>query len=521
MKGLLLSLATIALVSCTHIDTGQTDYRIADVKAPLSGAQYDRYEATCPAGTPVCRPLAAARLIRKYQPGFEDAAKPFESNQVYSIDILQGVIGSRLLEDRIFGHDFGKTGEFAILANVFEFSPDQAGAARSRFVEFGPTAQDLATNSGVDLVLVYYSGDVRQKQPFSFSNIPLKARTRYTGGSVAVQLVVMEIDAQSGPVKSLLTTLAGLGQDVAPIPGPAKKLLFDLGESIIKGGNSDDRLLDYRFVLSAPTLDAVQRRATFAPGQYVIRRSQQRDTEPAWGDLLLDSNTGRLLKQSGDNFVAVRDELYLVLDVKRFAIGTPAEYYQSPTWTAFRDALQVAVDQRDQPIQTIADNLGGMMAHARAGDWESRLSAKWQEAEQRLKLYSARIPPDQAPAGCTLLPNLDFDRDFAEREARTAVEGFQAAYASALAAGKVAKSPALNEFPPASQEPVVSAVARYFMPWSPSLVGDDFVNAAKFEKSFFGPSPAKSLWQLGAQKAVARRTSSTDCKSLIDQGFAS
>ena len=262
--------------ACAHVDTGQVDYRVADPFKPdaASGAKLrdcKTSEKPCP---------WHADLDRKYVA----AHAPFVANNVYSVELEQAFIGKNLLEGHILGRQFGKHGEYAILANAFEFGADEA----SKFIQAPEYGGEKASENNTKLKLVYYGDDIAKRQPFNFSNIPLMPRAVYGGGSVGIQIVVMEIDAQAGPVTSLLGTLAEFGKNSIPGPPGATDILFALGDSLLKG-SQDDRLFDYRFVLSNGASIAADGSlgpvATFAPGRYVFRRRDERVTTMNWDDL--------------------------------------------------------------------------------------------------------------------------------------------------------------------------------------------------------------------------------------------
>jgi hypothetical protein len=332
-----LMAALVLLSACSHIDTGQADYRVADGPAvpinrdltAIGGTNYCASEVSAK-----CDPVLPARVVRRYMPNPETGWRAFRDEQIYSIEIEQGVIGSNILEGKVLGHQFGSKGEVAILANVFEFASAASDANLKRFLDGEELSKATDDPSDVELKLVYFNDDVRRGQAFNFSNIPLRQRSVYGGGTIGIQIVVMEIDAQAAPVASLLKTLARFGQQIVPVPGEAKDMLFDLGESILTG-SQDDRLLEYRFALSSSQSlnddKAVQ--ATFAPGRYVIRRLQDRRVDMDWDMLRLDHNTGRLFKYTAAGLTPIVDDLYLVLNVRRYPAGTRPEFYSLRDWT--------------------------------------------------------------------------------------------------------------------------------------------------------------------------------------------
>jgi hypothetical protein len=187
--------------------------------------------------------------------------KPFESGEVFSMEIEQMAIGNNVIEGHVLGYNFDQEGEFAVLANVFEFAGTAADAGSRRFLQSNEIDRDApADTSDVEMKLIYYGDDIRALQTVNFSNIPLYQRSTYNGGSVGVQLAVLEVDTGDGPMAKLMTTLARFGQKAIPVSSEVSDVLFDFGESLFSDGKGDDRLLEYRFVLSSASddLDATQ-----------------------------------------------------------------------------------------------------------------------------------------------------------------------------------------------------------------------------------------------------------------------
>ena len=110
---------------------------------------------------------------------------------------------------------------------------------------------------------------------------------------------MLEVDSRSQAVGSLLSTLADFGKGALPtLPGGAD-VLINLGKSLFAGGSSDDRLFDYRFVLSYGGHGGEFPQAEFAPGRYVVLRQQDRRTPIDWSEFQIDHNNGRLYRKPG------------------------------------------------------------------------------------------------------------------------------------------------------------------------------------------------------------------------------
>ncbi|WP_148276593.1 hypothetical protein [Sphingobium sp. SYK-6] len=518
-----LGLLAILLTSsaCSHVDTGQIDYRIADAPPTTLSTKSMAADATnnCSgAMTTLCDPILPSRVVRRYMPDPKTGWDAFQSNDVYSIEIEQGMIGSNILEGKILGREFGKTAEIAILANVFEFAGQSGDAATRRFLEAGEYPGKSDDPSDVELKLVYFGEDIRRQQAFNFSNIPLRARTAYGGGSIGIQIVVMEVDAQAGPISSLLTTLARFGQQALPGPGEAKDILFDLGESLL-AGSKDDKLFEYRFVLSSGVADTRAVQATFAPGRYVLRRSQVRDMDMDWANLRLDNNTSRLFQKKkdaldNDPYVEVRSDLYMVMNVRRYPAGTAPEFYLQKDWSDFRGALQIAADVKAAPIDAVTADVGRMLVKARSGNWGNGLALKWSTARNLLETYGIRYAA--LTTKCDDVQMLR-DLDVSEREARDAIRNFRAEYQQAAAAERKDETgKAIGpEFQQADREKLVSLVSTFFLPWT--TTGADrtaFAGADPFEKTMIDASANGDLALVALTAAAKRADGSAKCNVL-------
>lgn len=495
--------------ACAHVDTGQVDYRVADPFKPdaASGAKLrdcKTSEKPCP---------WHADLDRKYVA----AHAPFVANNVYSVELEQAFIGKNLLEGHILGRQFGKHGEYAILANAFEFGADEA----SKFIQAPEYGGEKASENNTKLKLVYYGDDIAKRQPFNFSNIPLMPRAVYGGGSVGIQIVVMEIDAQAGPVTSLLGTLAEFGKNSIPGPPGATDILFALGDSLLKG-SQDDRLFDYRFVLSNGASIAADGSlgpvATFAPGRYVFRRRDERVTTMNWDDLKFNHNTGRLYRLGANGYDEVRDEFYLVLNIRKYSDNTLPETYAFSDWTAFRSVVQGAADAKGAPLEAVRKNFVSLLGFERSRQWKAELVKRWGAATTTLQNYSTRTVGLTEGADLSTCPaerRRALARDVAERDVHDAVRAFLADYQLAHEATTGEQAEAQPEFKPEDREALVSMVARYFMPWADDSKAN-FANSGAFESAFFGAGTG-DLMTLATTTAASRSASVSDCDQLTSR----
>lgn len=512
MKRYQLCAVLLLLGGCAHVDTGQIDYRV--VERPEAADKIDSRIKECVRDGTECQPITSSRLIRKYVANHQ----PITATEVFSIELEQAVIGDNLMEGHVLGQQVGKTGEFAILANAFEFGSDEQAKRFLESPEYSPEKKEGEAESDVELKLVYFGDDVRRYQALNFSNLPLLPRETYDGGSVGVQIVIMEVDARSGPVTSLLKTLAKFGQRSLPGVPEAANIIFDLGESLLQG-SQDDRLFDFRFVMSSGAAIDEQGNlgpiATFAPGRYVFRRGQQRTLPLNWKDLSFDYNTGRLYRNGRE----VRDELYLVLNVRKYPTGTTAENYEQLSWASFRQTVQAAADRRDAPIEALTKNFTELLMDNRSKKWRVLLNKQWSAAEEKLKHLSRRtvqnidgLDTSSCPAVRTRAMLI---KDNAARDAQDALRTFVATYKAATSATfkKTEESEPEAEFKVEDREAIVSAVARYFMPWADDQVRASFASATSYETAFFSADDSP-LTELATSTAQQRGVSVVDCATL-------
>lgn len=500
MMRFVAAFTALALTGCSHVNTGQIDYRVAP-SSPQLGAK-----TTCPTSSPRC-----VALTTRYGAAGDDQA-PFKAKDVYSIEIEQIVVGDNILEGVFLGNHFDKSAEFGVLANVFEFAGDPAQASQKRFLQSGELEKKAEDPSDVELKLVYYGDDVRAFQPLNFSNIPLQQRSEYKGGSIGIQLVVLEVDTRSGPMASLLTTLARFGQQAIPVSSEVSDVLFDLGEALFSGGSGDDRLFEYRFVLSArpDNLDDVQ--AVFTPGRYVLRRKEQRGVDQNWTDVKLDLNTGRLVDNSGKE---VRNEFYMVLNIRRYPEGTLPEHYEFEKWSKVRSALEAA-DPANTPLATLKTQVNDALVEQRSEQWGTRLSARWSLVESHLRALTSRHVPNLSAAPISACQVADKDRaqrrsNLTERNASDALREFVAEYQRAT---RTPAAGATDEFSAEGREALVSRVARYFMPWATGIEAN-FANKDSFATFVNDATNGLSTTALTTAKTRAR-----DAAGCADLGNA-
>lgn len=461
MRFVFLALATL-LCGCAHVDVGQVDYRVADLTTP-------------------------AKLDKK----FEAVGLPLEAGDYYSIELEQAVVGPNISEGRVFGRNFGKHAEMAILANVFELD----AVAGKGFVEV-PDYDTEADDGKPRLKLVYYGDNLEQMQPFNFSNIPVLARREYKGGRIGLQIVIEEIDAESPAVASLLETLAGYGKTVSPVP-QVTDVLLDLGTSLMQG-STDDRLFDYRLTLSSGAAvlpnGALDARAAFVPGRYILMKDEQRQSEINWAGLSYDANRGRLMK-GGTEF---RDHLYLVLNVSKYPKTSTAEVYESPDWAEFKAKLPKAAADRSIPLKTLEQNFSVMVAADRSARLKAEALGNWMQVDRAIGLYVSRSLKDIESTDLSACPGhkdrLLLERDLMKRRMSDGIREFLSTYKAAIAqpvdANGTKLSSALSDN---DQESLISEIARSYMPWASDAMRATFADSAAFKTAYVDISGLSAL----------------------------
>ena len=474
------------LCGCAHVDLGQVDYRVA---GPPSSA------CTNNSNDYVIDGSRCFSLRNKY----EITGKSFVKGDFYAIELEQAFVGTNVSESQIFGHNLEDRAEMAILANTFELS----ATGTERFLE--STEYDKAQDANAPkLRLVYYGDDLAARQPFNFSDMIVAPRQQYRGGTVGIQLVVEEIDAQSPAITSLLETLAGYGKTVSPVP-QVTDVLLDLGTSLMHG-NTDDRLFDFRFMLANAAAILPNGRldggAVFAPGHYVIVKSDLRDTDIPWKDWRYDYNTGRILSRSDNK--EFRDYMYLILNIRKYPKSSTQEKYAALDWENFRSKVASAIDDRSIPLDKVTTDLRAMIEGDRSKRLKSELAERWNAVEEVVALYMRRPfrDLDQATAQtCAAKADLSRDRDAGRQDIRDAVREFIAAYQTA-----VPPAPAKSELGSAEKEALVSLASRTFMPWSAppaTSPSANFATAQAFQSAYVDGKTGAELYGLAAEFADA------------------
>lgn len=555
-------LAALLLGACALMDTGEVEYRRADPPPAefgqrITGSLGDfcalhggREEARDPIRRGVtdlgatydrraCIPLFPARLIRRNA----SIAAPIQPNETYSIRLEHGLI-AHLIEDAFSFRRLlngrrvdRKVGEVAVLAHAFEF-PATAPAENPASARFA----NLTSLEGVKVV--YFDPDVEEGQALNFSNIPLQESRKYGGRPIAIQIIVLELDRMSGPMKSLMQTLASLGRQSGAIPGgAASEALLDLGTSLVSQDN-DDVIFAYQFVLDRA---APNEHSTGAPpfeeGRYVLRRTHERRRMAQWDDLILDHNTGQLMRRAnpadGTNwenarYIPFEEDTYFTINIIRQEDSSQFAY-DPQSLEELNTDIQEALNSRDEQVGVVAQRLAGRLVEARNRRWAEELSSKWQTAAVRYRHYARHFADPAVTAGrCLPRQNPDVTRRRQEAlfDARMGATEFLIHYSRAVAAAQPSGNTNSNQTTtgtsPASvsplsdddQRPILAQMAPFFLPFAEGeaeLQASHLANPPSFRSTFLD-HPEK--FHTAAQRAAERNWSPRTCEELVSARLA-
>lgn len=361
MKHILTSLGLLSLTGCANLsfNTGYVDWRRADNISETTLANEMKENKSCidniSTKNHICKKIAPAQLSAKI---YSSNQSPIRTNDFYSIYLDYGNIAyiSELPFFTINNHlpKLKRIGEIAILVNAFEFGLDNEN---NRFYELGASVNSTdKDNSSPPLPdyssakVVYFNPDVHEKQGLNFHQIPIIASKKYNGGPIGLQIIVLDFDKLSDSTKSLLTSIADLGRTYVT-PGPVNDALFKLGTSLVNS-SSDDILFEYRMVLTPQIIGNNAPNSTFTSGRYVFRRTENRNAEFIWSNLILDQNTGQLLvvnnklqnqsynlrKDSDNNpikisdYTSYKEETYFTINVLNEGKNAKSNNYEFNTW---------------------------------------------------------------------------------------------------------------------------------------------------------------------------------------------
>lgn len=520
------------LSACAFNDVGEVDYRKAEQPATVMAS--DGGAACQPAEIESdqknqCPPLFSGKLFRKYSASGETIT----FNTVYSINLERGLIASmnespfspkRLLTGK---NPLQKIGEIAILAAVFESANSQAEAnsGQTRFADL----TDLNA-----LKVVYYSPDVEAGQTLNFSNISVQAPTIYNGNKISIQIVVIELDRTNGPLQALMQQLASLGAKTAGLPtSGTSKILTDLGTSLLTKAN-DDVIFDFRFTLDPAGAVGAAGPPVFEAGRYILRRTDNRQAEAIWKNLVVDHDSGELMRQTNSGTVdspmykysQFADDTWFTINVVKHPLGTKPSYYAEQRLEQFNKQLRTASEASGAALTTATNALITQAATLRSENWGDKVLAAAQNLVESYRVYTRALVPAASPdtEKCTINPNAEMVESQRLFEAETTAYKFADIYNSAL------NDKNGNEaiFKENDQRAALYIFSQYFAPLPYSNAGTG--NGSKIENNdLLSPTSAfvvkfvkdgKIADLTTLMKAKAETLAASTCEMLITNGVA-
>lgn len=392
MKKLLTSFFCCILASCATTDTGSVDFRRAESQS-LKTVQ-KKFLTSLKECSPniagkkerTCAPMAPTSLARKF---VGKAAKAINKDEVYSIRLDYGVIAdmNEIRKPSLRkGGKFAQNGEVVILVKAFEFSADKNNP--EGFLNFSQSTKegDEVKDDFSQARVVYFNPDVDAGQQLNISNIPILGPVKYGGRPVGLQLIILELDKMSDPVKSVMQNLADLGRSYVNA-GPVTDTLFDLGTSLIEG-SLDDIIFEYRMVMDNVEHTKDQIVSPFEEGRVVFRRVQDRDNDLIWRNMRVDENSGALyvvkecvgkkthcvldensLQQKfstssedpakkGDDkkrfsYYPYKKETYLTVNFINHGKDGPEAFFEMEKFEDIQERLDTYINERDKPIESL------------------------------------------------------------------------------------------------------------------------------------------------------------------------
>lgn len=295
---------TILVTACC--DEGAADFRKA-AKPSMPSCCKDSNIFNCLVGV-------------QQQAGFASKQFVFRKHDSISIRLRSGFIkeAGAYYPENFSGliKGFKRNAEIAIVVRVFELTP------KNDF-DF--------TNNGVKRGrLVYYGSDVENKQYLNFNNLPIYGPTEYQGGSIGLELYVLEMDCDNEYLDSLLSTLARAGINTYTPTDPTLSILENMGESLLNTAQMADIVVCYRFLLDPYDNSSSLIYPTVEEGDYIVLKKEWRQSSMNWENLSYDYNTGRLYKKAykqcrlrceerslKSTIDEYRDETYLIVQIKK------------------------------------------------------------------------------------------------------------------------------------------------------------------------------------------------------------
>ena len=272
---------------CQIIEEGEVDYARTIENSGLNVKDltncnkelYDKSELTRAGVTRECYET----LFRKYT-----KVPQIDSGDTISVHLMQAFNGAAF-EWRNASEFFGGRGsnaEIVIIANVCE--QGKAGCSMS----YGPSSDKNGR-------VIFYSNGVKALQYLNFSYLPVYGPIKYEGGSLIIQLTIIELDDPSDQQKAMLNSLASAGQQLYPPASEVLTVLDSVGSAILSN-SSDDILFRYSMTLVPASNSSNYPSPIVAEGNYAfIRKNTNKGLleKEIFDKLFFDNSSGRLVEE--------------------------------------------------------------------------------------------------------------------------------------------------------------------------------------------------------------------------------
>jgi len=183
-------------------------------------------------------------------------------------------------------------GEITLIANV--------GESNNKRLTMNPA--DAKKNGRV----IYYNDDIRESgQLINALNLPIYGPKKYTGKNFIFELWMMELDKNENQrMKSLLSSLAGMGAKAYPPSAAILSVLNNLGGALLSGKSDDiEARIQMRFDVSPPKNPASKvARLPLMEGYYAFVREENRDLNPKWSTFAINKDLGVLCKADASTY---------------------------------------------------------------------------------------------------------------------------------------------------------------------------------------------------------------------------
>ena len=335
-----IAVSAMILGACAFSNTGAVDYRRAEVLSDAERVQRSddagrglKDDSQGKARTDPDPILPVPLAWKNWVPVGSDNA--IEKDNSIAIRLSQGYVRhcTEGIFSQILGGNFDsmskgkKNCDVAVVVNAFEME-------NGKDFDFSPEGVKKGR-------LVYFSGDTEQEQFLNFNNMPIYGPITYNGGPIALDIHIMEVDADSEQLKAILGTLASLGKTAYPPAAPVLSVLDSLGKSLLDGAQDDT---DFRYtVVFDPKGGRPSPYATLEAGAYAFVREENREAKTPWFKLRYDENTGRLFYRDPPANATpeqrlYRENTYLTLNVVKGLEAKNLDLQQN-TFGAFRAKL--------------------------------------------------------------------------------------------------------------------------------------------------------------------------------------